>query len=160
MGCLIQYIYLQYIIPVVTCRKRSNIVGTWLFQITMVFSPGTRSALIYREKTENRFYEQKHLRNENALDCPFPIDTGRKLKIHKIFRRRPERLLNILCTFNLRPVSTGFHLVIAIAAIHKDSTSGFSYDLYKINSCVKYLKFYLISWCGNFVKRQFPNSFR
>ena len=35
-----------------------------------------------------------------------PVDTGRKLKVHKTFRRRPRRLLNVLCTFNLCPVST------------------------------------------------------
>ena len=34
-----------------------------------------------------------------------PIDTVCKLNVHKAFRRRPERLLNILCTFNLRTVS-------------------------------------------------------
>ena len=39
--------------------------------------------------------------------CWNPVDTGRKLKVHKMFRRRPGRLLNVLCTFNLRPVSTG-----------------------------------------------------
>ena len=33
--------------------------------------------------------------------------TGRKLNVHKTFRRHPGRLLNVLCTFNLRPVSTG-----------------------------------------------------
>ena len=37
----------------------------------------------------------------------FPVDTGRKLNVHKTFRRRPGRLLNVLCTFNLRLVSTG-----------------------------------------------------
>ena len=36
-----------------------------------------------------------------------PVDKGRKLNVHKTFRRRPGRLLNVLCTFNLRPVSTG-----------------------------------------------------
>ena len=36
-----------------------------------------------------------------------PVDTGRKLNVHKTFRTRPGRLLNVLCTFNLRPVSTG-----------------------------------------------------
>ena len=36
-----------------------------------------------------------------------PVDTGRKLNVHKTFRRRPGGLLNVLCTFNLRPVSTG-----------------------------------------------------
>ena len=37
----------------------------------------------------------------------YPVDTGRKLNAHKTFRRRPGRLLNVLCTFNLRPVSAG-----------------------------------------------------
>ena len=29
-----------------------------------------------------------------------PVDTGRKFNVHKTFRRRLWRLLNILCTFN------------------------------------------------------------
>ena len=37
----------------------------------------------------------------------FPVDTGGKLNVHKTFKRRPGRLLNVQCTFNLRPVSTG-----------------------------------------------------
>ena len=36
-----------------------------------------------------------------------PVDTGRKLNVHKTFRRRPESLLNVLCTSDLRAVSTG-----------------------------------------------------
>ena len=40
------------------------------------------------------------------------VYTGRKLNVHKTFRRRPGRLLNVLCTFNLRPVSTGIHIQI------------------------------------------------
>ena len=36
-----------------------------------------------------------------------PVDTGLKLNVHKTFRRRPGRFLDVLCTFNLRPVSTG-----------------------------------------------------
>ena len=35
-----------------------------------------------------------------------PVDTGRKLNVHKTFTRRPGRLLFVLCTFKLRPVST------------------------------------------------------
>ena len=38
---------------------------------------------------------------------PNPVDTRRKLNVHKTFRRRAGRFLNVLCTFNLRPVSTG-----------------------------------------------------
>ena len=35
------------------------------------------------------------------------VNTGRKLNVHKMFRRHPGRLVNVLCTFNLIPVSTG-----------------------------------------------------
>ena len=38
----------------------------------------------------------------------YPVDTGRKLNVHKTFKRRPGRLLNILRTFSLRPVSKGY----------------------------------------------------
>ena len=41
------------------------------------------------------------------FDCLCSVDTGRKLNVHKTFRRRPGRFLNVLFTFNLPPVSTG-----------------------------------------------------
>ena len=41
--------------------------------------------------------------NNNRL---FSVDTGRKLNVHNTFRRHPERLLNVLHTLNLHPVST------------------------------------------------------
>ena len=40
-------------------------------------------------------------------DLNDPVDTERKLNVHKTLRRHPGRLLNVLCTFNLPPVSTG-----------------------------------------------------
>ena len=36
----------------------------------------------------------------------YPAVTGRNLNVHKTFRRRPGRLLNVFCTFNLSPVSS------------------------------------------------------
>ena len=42
-----------------------------------------------------------------SRETNFPVDTGRDLNVHKVFRRRPGRLLGVLCTFNLRPVPTG-----------------------------------------------------
>ena len=36
-----------------------------------------------------------------------PVVTGRNSNVRKTFRRRLGRFLNVLCTFNLRPVSTG-----------------------------------------------------
>ena len=41
------------------------------------------------------------------MDFIIPVDTGRKLNVHKTFRRRSGRLLNVLYTFSLRPMSTG-----------------------------------------------------
>ena len=40
--------------------------------------------------------KKKHVAN--------PMDTGRVLKVHKTFRRGSGSLLNVLCTFSLRPV--------------------------------------------------------
>ena len=37
----------------------------------------------------------------------YPVGTGRKLNVYKTLRRRPGHLLNLLCTFNLRRLSTG-----------------------------------------------------
>ena len=42
-----------------------------------------------------------------ALLSANSVDIGRKLNVYKTFRRSPARLLNVLCKFNLRPVSTG-----------------------------------------------------
>ena len=39
-----------------------------------------------------------------------PIDAGRKLNVHKTLRRRPARLLNVLCTFGLRSMYMGMQL--------------------------------------------------
>ena len=46
----------------------------------------------------------------NESDFIPPLDTGLKLSVHKTFRRHAGRLLNVLCTFNLRPASRGFGL--------------------------------------------------
>ena len=46
-------------------------------------------------------------RTEVKSRSSVPVDTGRKLNVHTTFRRRLGRLLTVLCTFNLRPVSTG-----------------------------------------------------
>ena len=54
------------------------------------------------------------------MNCP--VDTGRKLNVHKTFRRRPRCLLNVLCTFNSRPVSTGCGIVINYISDNEDNT--------------------------------------
>ena len=62
-----------------------------------------------------------------------PVDTGRKLNVHKTFRRRPGHLLNVLCTFNLHPVSTGKGLYNINPSLPKYS---FTWD---VGIVVKYL---------------------
>ena len=49
--------------------------------------------------------QETNLWNVKLWD-PFPIGTGRKLNVHETLRRL-RLLLNVFCTFNLRPVSTG-----------------------------------------------------
>ena len=35
----------------------------------------------------------------------YPLDTGRKLNVHKMSKTRARRLLHVLCMFNVRPES-------------------------------------------------------
>ena len=59
----------------------------------------------------------------------FPVDTRRKLNVHKTFRRRPGRLLNVLCTFvlcllgcaiwyNLKNVKTPYMVKVKVTLLH------------------------------------------
>ena len=41
-------------------------------------------------------------------------DTRRKVNVHKTFRRGPGRLQNVLCTFNLIPVSRGHRHIVKL----------------------------------------------
>ena len=63
--------------------------------------PGGTLWLTLRKVTLIRIYR---LQIRSGNNCP--VDTGRKLNVHKTFRKRPGRLLSVLCTLNLRPVST------------------------------------------------------
>ena len=52
-------------------------------------------------------WKRDHLFKTNC-ETFCPVDTRRKLNVQKTFRKRPGRLMNVLWTFNLRPVSTGW----------------------------------------------------
>ena len=41
----------------------------------------------------------------------FLLNTGRKLKVHQSFRKRPRRFLNVLCTSSLSPVFRGLSVL-------------------------------------------------
>ena len=47
------------------------------------------------------------LKDTKEFNHDYPVDTERKLNVHTTFRRSPGRL-NVLSTFSLRPVSTGY----------------------------------------------------
>ena len=51
----------------------------------------------------NEFFLQKHI----SIFLYYALEVGCKLNVHKTVRRRSGRLLNVLCTFNLYPVSRG-----------------------------------------------------
>ena len=55
-------------------------------------------------KSSQRKYRHLDTQGSQSLGHlgTYPVDIGCKLNVHKTFRRR---LLNVLCTFNLRPVS-------------------------------------------------------
>ena len=52
-------------------------------------------------------YASLSISSENHFKFRIPEDTQRKFNVHKTFRRRRGRHLTVLCTFKLRPVSTG-----------------------------------------------------
>ena len=69
------------------------------------FENATKVAMIYfSQKTKNTFMVYEIM---FSLMIACPLSTGRRLNVHKTIRRRPGRLLNILCTFNLYPVFKG-----------------------------------------------------
>ena len=53
------------------------------------------------------FQKQRQKKQRQKPEMRYPVDTGRKLNVHKTFRSRPGRLLNVLCTFNLSLEFTG-----------------------------------------------------
>ena len=71
-----------------------------------------------------------------------PVDTGRKLNVHKTFRRRPGRLLNVLCTFNLCPVSKGirFHVKSRLKKIKQPLDKGCKLNVHKTLSLLQLTK--------------------
>ena len=107
---------------------------------------GLRAAKWLIKKSLNKFFvisRPIYLRDHNATDQAIvPADTGRKLNLHKTFRRRPERLLNVLCTFNLRLVSTGRN-----GKISKLLQKTWSFLLWKTTRCSKEWPKNLFSSC-------------
>ena len=75
-------------------------VGRWKIKITLKWNKFSISTSCPNMK-------DKPLNSLNAKVAIITVDPGRKLNVHKTFKRRPGRLLNVLCTFNLHPVSTG-----------------------------------------------------
>lgn len=49
------------------------------------------------------------------------LDTGHTLIGHETLRRRPGRTLNVLGTFNLRPVYRGYELFTVLFGSHGES---------------------------------------
>ena len=68
----------------------------------------------YRSPCTNKRNTHAHIKKQSAhiLASSYPLNSlmphpGHELNLHKTFQKRNGRLLNILCTFNLRLVSMG-----------------------------------------------------
>ena len=93
------------------CRKLDIYVNRLMLKVPCL----AFKCSFHRQETNAKGgpYRIESWRSENAMWNEIyqytndPVDTGGKLNVHKTFRRRPGRLLNVLCTFNLPPVSTG-----------------------------------------------------
>ena len=96
-------VWVGHIYTSVTTRENDDKwLSHWLGHVTGIY-------LKYQNPFTLKWAKLKYdITNQLVLTWDYPVDTGRKLNVHKTFRRRPGRLLNVLCTFNLRPVSTGY----------------------------------------------------
>ena len=65
-----------------------------------------------------------------------PVDRGRKLNVHKTFRRHPGRLLDALSTFNLRPVSIGMEQSTLSKAFDRSMNTPSVYLLFSKDSII------------------------
>ena len=102
-----------------------------------------------------RFLYIEHVTSIN-IHFFFPIDTGRKLNVHKTLRRRPGCLLNVLCTFNLRPKSTGLEFFKCLTAVNICFTSGVLILITYTNICKRRRntwQYYVEVFCG-YIKKQ------
>ena len=122
-----------------TLKHESELAVKWFMDNQMIVNPDKFQAMILQNSRNSKNYEPVKLEIESAkietkntvkllgitIDnklnfeehisescekASIPADTGRKLNVHKTFRRSPGRLLNVLCRFNLRPVSMGMQL--------------------------------------------------
>ena len=90
-----------------------------------------------------------------------PVDTGRKLNVHKTFRKRPGHLLNVSFTFNLNLVSTGLdkNSNIVISRLRHDFAiiSEWFYENYMVLNPHKY-HFLTLGFNKSFPDFSFKNT--
>ena len=93
-----------------------NIIIFMSCKIISVPLPHPSITLFFSFSTPGYFLQIRHVNisfaasisiHDTDLLALFPLDTGCKLNVHKTFIRRPGRLLNVSCTFNLRPAPKG-----------------------------------------------------
>ena len=90
----------------ITVKTSNSITHRVIWSLELWFNSCTTNVMTQMNWFCRMDGEQKAL---NLVS--YPVDTGRKLNVHKTFRRRPGRagrFLNVLCTFNLRPVFAGY----------------------------------------------------
>ena len=89
-----------------------------------------------------------------------PLVTGRKLNVHKTSRRRPGRLMNVLCTFNLSPVSTGINIKTSLKIVKTIGIGNIHKMKVKIPSCNYLFQVKIKKRNSESTKQMYRNSFR
>ena len=83
-----------------------------------------------------------------------PLDTGRKLNVHKTFRRSPGRFLNVFRTFNLCPLPRG---LVQYKLHYSASHSSLQYTriFSRIKSSMHYTKHF--KFCSKDIRSSCPD---
>ena len=86
-----------------------------IFFLNFLFIQKKRLDQRHKVNFQEKRLDQRHKVNfkvmpdldQQTIAIRIPVCTGPKLYVHKTFKGRLGRLHNVLCTFNLRPVSAG-----------------------------------------------------
>ena len=108
------------------------------------FSNG-RNICYQRFSQSSNSNEFQHNEHKNIHLLQIAVDAGCKLNLYETFRRHSESLLNVLCTFHLRPVSTGICIGYSFKRSLKWVTVG-------SNAVYFILSFQILAWIPSFTE--------
>ena len=95
-----------------TCKKKKKLDSKIAILRNLQY---TDKAFDNFKNQQQKFFDMSNYVYSESV----PTDTGQKFNAHKTLRRPPRSLLDVLFTFNLRPVSAGIFNTLYIEIKHK-----------------------------------------